>query len=206
MLKDKQQRLYITLKTAISVGAWIIALIGAFYTNNFDSLKFLLPALIMCTFGDVFLALSDEVNIRLIEPYFTLGVASFGIAHIIFGAYFLVLCGFQVSWFLVLSPVTFLMLWGFKRAGVLKCDEYASSTMVYSLLVGAFLGLGINLIVTGEMNEKSIVLCIAAALFWSSDVSLSFRYFTKKFPLTLGIVVLTTYFAAIYMIAFSTFA
>lgn len=205
MLKDNKQKIYIITKTALSVGTWVIALIGAFSTNNFDVLKFIFPALVMCTFGDVFLALSDEVNIKLIEPFFTLGVASFGVAHVIFGGYFLTLCGFDISWSILLSPMTALILWYFKRSGILQCGKYGISIMLYALLVGAFLGLGINLVITGELSTKTIILAISSILFWSSDLSLSFRYFTKKHPFALGILVLTTYFASIYLIAFTIF-
>ncbi len=203
MLNDNKQKLYITVKTALSVGTWIIAFVMALKSGNTDTLKYILPALIFCTLGDVLLALSDEVNISLKEPYFTLGVASFGIAHVIFGFYFLTLIGFDISLSVILSPLTALLLWYFRHSGILECGRYNGSIMVYALLVGAFLGLGINLVISGGFTPKHILLCAASVLFWTSDLTLSFRYFSSKSPFTLGVIVLTTYFAAIYMIAFS---
>lgn len=204
MINSKQKK-YIFIKTSISIGAWLIALIGSAYSDNYDMLKYILPALMMCTLGDIFLALSDEIHIKLLEPYFTLGVASFGIAHVIFGIYFLSLCDFNISFSIILSPITALLLWYLKHAGILKCGKYSTSIMLYALLVGAFLGLGINLVISAKATAEHMALCIASILFWCSDLSLSFRYFTGKRTPALAVFILASYFTAIYTIAFTAF-
>jgi uncharacterized membrane protein YhhN len=192
---------YTVIKTLISVGAVITALVLG--NGTLGGHGTLVAGLIFCTIGDVLLAVSGELFLRFRDPYFSGGVLSFGIAHVLLCRYLYLAAG-SISWTLVFSPITFLILVAGMKMGMLDPGKYKVPISVYSFLVGAFLGFGLNTFAALGVTAVSLRLGIASILFWGSDMVLSLRYFHKGAPKALVIVLLILYFAAIYTLASSS--
>ena len=200
------QKKYMTFKVAVSLGALLVAIIGVVKNpGSMGDFKFIFPALVFCTFGDVFLGIADELRLRLYEPYFSLGVGSFGAAHLIFCAYYFLLAEKKITTTLLMGLFTVVLFYGLRKNGKLQCGPYKTSLYIYTLLIGTFLGFGLNLFAVEGTGANNDLLGYATCLFWVSDFTLAFRFFYDKAPKWLIYVVLTTYFGATYMIAASLF-
>lgn len=196
---------YIIFKMTVSLGFILVAclsLIKVPFTSNF---VFLIIGLALCSTGDLMLALSNELDIKLREPYFTLGVSSFGLAHLVFCFYYLKLAGFPVLLAVIPGIITLLLFRSFIKKGIFQVGDKGASLYVYAVLIGTFLGSGLNLMLREGTAHEYMLLGIGSILFWISDFSLSFRYFKPKTPAWMGVIVLGTYFAATYMIAASLY-
>lgn len=200
-IEKKTNARYTAIKTVISACAVVLAL--ALGSGTLEGHGVLVAGLVFCTIGDILLALSGELFLKFIDPYFTGGVLSFGIAHILLCRYLYLAAGSTISWTLVFSPITFVILVVSMKIGMLDTGKYKVLISVYSLLVGAFLGFGLNMFVALGSSAVALRLGIASILFWCSDMVLSLRYFSKGAPKTLVYVLLTLYFAAIYTLASS---
>ena len=71
---------YILFKGLASAGFTAAAAVSALCHDR--SLFIVMPFFILCFAGDILLALSDEIDIRLRDPQFTSGVAAFAVAHV----------------------------------------------------------------------------------------------------------------------------
>jgi|GEM_PF-1212416 YhhN-like protein. len=202
--RQKTIRSYLVLKMTLSLGALLTAFVELAWYSDFKDCMFIIPGLIFCTFGDIALYRSNEYDIEMREPHFTLGVMSFGFAHILFCSDLIYLAGFKFTPAIGMSLVTFAMIYFFSKKGILVLNGYKKILYAYALLVGAFCGCGINLmIVSPVLDRQVLMLGIGSIVFWFSDLSLSFRCFNKRVPDWFGTFVFTSYFIAAYMIAVS---
>ncbi|MGI6211398.1 MAG: lysoplasmalogenase [Anaerovoracaceae bacterium] len=201
--KKKQLILYTTLKTAVSLGAILAAVLSHLDGSAHPGFPIVLLGLICCTSGDFFLALSGELYREVDQRFFVVGVVSFAAAHLLFCWYLFVQAG-SLSWTLIASPLTFLAAFAFVKKGVLDPGALTVPVLIYSALVGAFLGFGLGLPVVLGATAYTVRFAVASVLFWASDLILSFRTFHPGSPKWLSAGVLIAYFAATYLIAFTS--
>jgi uncharacterized membrane protein YhhN len=194
---------YFILKMTLSAGVLLVAMTELRWYGDSHDCMFVIPGLLFCTAGDITLFLSNEYDIELKEPYFTMGILSFGFAHIMFCADLLYLADFRITPAVGMALVTVAMVLHFSRRSILELGRYKIPLVCYALLVGTFCGLGINLLVVHGLNRQVFMIGVGAMIFWLSDLSLSFRCFNKKVPDWFGTFVFTSYFIATYMVALS---
>lgn len=202
--REKTILSYLVLKMTLSFGALVTATVELFWYWDAKDCMFIIPGLIFCTIGDIALYRSNEYDIELREPHFTMGVLSFGFAHVMFCTDLIYLANFHFTPAIGMAFVTFGAMVFLSKKGILEVGKYKKIIYGYSLLVGAFCGFGINLlIVSPVMDRQVLMLGIGSMVFWFSDLSLSFRCFNKRVPDWFGTFVFTSYFIAAYMIAVS---
>jgi uncharacterized membrane protein YhhN len=147
--------------------------------------------LLCCLIGDVFL---------LDDTYFIAGLASFLIGHLIFTYAFLTLKGFQKKYgvFLILLTIGISYFYYLKP----RLGEITIPVGVYILVIVLMNWQALSLYNVIK-NKTRFLISIGAILFLISDAILAFDKFKEPFSIA-GILILTTYWAAISMFAYST--
>lgn len=199
---DKTNRIYIPFKMIVSSGFIACAAFNAAGTGLGSREIILIAGLVACWFGDLFLALSDEMHNSQKAPQFTLGVGSFAVAHLLFCWEALVMIDFRFKAPVILALIMPVLVVYFIKKGIFQCGSNEIPTVIYAVLIGGFCGLGLNYIWVCGVSTPTLLFGIGACLFLFSDFTLSFRCFAKNTPQWLTVPVLATYWAATYMIAF----
>lgn len=194
---------YFILKMTLSLGVLLVAFVELSRYGDIKDCMFVIPGLMFCTAGDITLFLSNEYDIELKEPYFSMGILSFGLAHIMFCADLIYLAHFQFTPALLMIPATVIGMLILSKKGVLEFGRYKVPLMCYAVLVGSFCAFGINLLLVSDMDRQVFFFGTGAMMFWFSDLSLSFRCFNKRVPDWFGTFVFTSYFLATYAVALS---
>ena len=143
----RRKKHYILFKGLASAGFTAAAAVSALYHEK--SLLMVIPFFILCFAGDILLALSDEIDIRLRDPQFTSGVAAFAVAHVFLIYEFGSITGWHIS-----------PLWIVLSAGLLLYTVYtltghdfdyggkALPCCVYAFIVGLCGGMGADIIIS----------------------------------------------------------
>ncbi len=147
--------------------------------------------LVFCLIGDVFLLDND---------YFIAGLASFLIGHLIFTYAFLSLKGFQKKYgifsILLLIGITYFM---YLRPYL---GEITIPVAIYILVIVLMNWQALGLYAL-EKNKAFLMISLGAILFLISDSILAYDKFKEPFSFA-GILILSTYWAAISMFSYST--
>ena len=161
-------------------------------TNGMKPYFFLIVyGLVFCLFGDVFL---------IGDGFFIYGLLSFLIAHILFAFAFMSIGGFKANF----RPLIILSIIGLTYYLFLYGDlgDMAIPVLVYFLFILFMCWQGISLYLS-DKKRMFLYVAVAVVLFMLSDSLLAFNKFKMPFQLA-GILVLTTYWLAIGLIANST--
>lgn len=169
---------YPYLKAAVSAVALIFAII-----NNRPAV--LLAALLFCICGDLFLAWSGELNRSQKEPFFTIGICSFAVAH-----FFLILYFGLSFWKLIPASILIVLLIIPIKTDFITPGKYSVRTGLYSIIVCLMLAASI-----------ATPFFPAALLFLISDGLLGIWYFHKGAPFWIGGVALIVYYASLFLLA-----
>lgn len=194
---DTQIR-YTVTKCITSVLFLILAIMA--YVLSGNGLFFLLlPAYILCFFGDLFLALGHEIDNRLRNPQFVIGVFSFCAAQVVICIVFLSMMDWHVSWPAIVS---LLVLGG--TIFFTKSDDYdfgsnAVPCSIYAFFVGLSAGLGLQMIITCNDDPVAVLLGAGAIVFLLSDLVLTMKLFWKKDVPWAGAVLLVLYWGAMWL-------
>lgn len=172
------RKAYPYLKAAVSAVALALAII-----NHQPAV--LLTALLFCICGDLFLAWSGELNRSQKEPFFTIGIASFAVAH-----FFLILYFGLSFWKLIPVAVLIALLSFVVKTGLITPGKYSLRVGLYSIIV--------CLMFASSIGTPFFA---AALLFWVSDGLLGIGYFRKGAPLWIGGVALVIYYASLFLLA-----
>lgn len=166
-----------------------MALMSANQENKIYN-KYLLIALCFCLAGDILL---------LKEQYFVFGLAAFLIAHIVFIYAFSTVYGFSRNY----KPLIVLMAVCVPYFFYLKTGLGALLVPV-AVYLAAIMTMGWQAIALYLKDRQTafLFIAIAAILFMLSDSLLAFDKFVKPFPWA-GILILFTYWLAIFTLAFT---
>ena len=185
------EMLYRILKPLTTI--FVISLL--FFAKNPSLIKFknlMVSAMIFCLLGDILL-LRDE--------FFIFGLGAFLIAHLLLTYGFVVLEGFHVHW---ISGLLFLGL-GLSIFFWLKPDlgNLELPVAIYILTICCMAWQGIGLWLKKRIRAHALI-AIAVFLFMFSDMMIAVNKFKSPFPLS-GVVILSTYWISIALIANATF-
>jgi len=147
--------------------------------------------LLFCLIGDIFL---------LDDAYFIAGLASFLIGHLIFTYALFNLKGFQKKY----GIFSVLLLIGLAYFMYLRpsLGEITIPVGIYILVIVLMNWQALSLYAI-EKNKTFFIISIGAILFLISDSILAYDKFKEPFSLA-GILILSTYWLAISMFAYST--
>ncbi|MCL6267363.1 lysoplasmalogenase [Flagellimonas myxillae] len=166
-----------------------------FFGQNQKLTKFktmVITALFFCLVGDILL---------LEENWFVFGLGAFLIAHLLFAYGFVVLEGFYSNW---KSLLAFLGL-GISILFWLKPDlgslELPVTIYIFVIIFMAWQGTGLFL---KEKKNAYALIAIAVMLFMFSDTMIAVNKFKAPFKWS-GLVILSTYWLSIALIANGTF-
>ena len=160
----------------------------------------ILPGLVFCLCGDVFLALAHEIDNNLDPKFFRLGVGSFLIAHLFFCFEIMTvlnICAPQKVLPVIFGVVTVGVSIFCSRSDMYDYKGNARPAILYSFFVGFLCGLGVQLMISMGPSGRWLLMGAGPILFLLSDLTLSNKYFLKKKPKPFGAVVLVTYYAAV---------
>ncbi len=185
----RNHQLYSILKPLTTI---LIILFTTFFgLKNSKFYKFVLVALCFCLLGDTLL---------LYESYFIWGLVAFLIAHVLFTLSFISIDGFKTY----LLPIGLLLVFGafyywelYGHLGNLKIPVF-----VYFSVIIIMIWQGVNLRIWKKTPMFSL-LFLAVVLFLISDSILGWAKFKDAFQGS-GILILTTYWASIFLIAMAT--
>lgn len=172
------RKAYPYLKAAVSVVAFLFAII-----NHRPAV--LLTALLFCICGDLFLAWSGELNRSQKEPFFTIGIASFAVAH-----FFMILYFGLSFWKLIPAAVLIALLLLPIKTGFITLGKYSVRIGLYSIIVCLMIA-----------SSISTPFFAAALLFLLSDGLLGIWYFHKGTPFWIGGIALVIYYASLFLLA-----
>jgi len=173
----------------------ILIMVIAFLSINPDNKTYsrrLIAALGFCLLGDVLL---------LEENYFLFGLAAFFIAHLVFTFAFSQVMGFYKNLLplfllVIICGTCFLYLQPGLGALTLPVAAYMTVLIVMNWqAIGLFLR---------QRQHPYLLLAVGALLFTLSDSLLALAKFKAPFPLA-DVSILTTYWLAIYLFAYSSF-
>lgn len=174
----------------------ILILSLLFFVQNTELSKFkniVIAALIFCLIGDIFL---------LKEEYFVLGLGSFLIGHVLFATGFIKLEGFRFNGISLLILVAIGAALFFWLQPDLDSFELPVGIYVVVIVFMAWQGTGLFL---KEQQKAYALIGIAVLLFMFSDTIIAINKF--KFPIKLaGLVILSTYWLSISLIANATYS
>lgn len=176
----------------------------AFNLSGNTAYFWLMPAYILCFAGDLFLALSHEIDNRIRNPHFTIGVVSFTLAQVFFSIVFFRMLEWQISWTLV---IPFAVL-GFTIFCIRSTDYdfgvNAVPCAVYSFFVGLTGSFGLQMIITYPGDLICTFMGIGAIMFVISDAVLSMKLFRSRYAPWTGALVIFFYFGAMWFLSVGT--
>lgn len=204
---QKYRRHHIAAKTLTSVGFVTIACVGLIlskrniYASHYAYFLSLLPGLVFCMAGDIFLAIRSLT--KKIE-WFAWGIAMFATAHVLF----IVFLGKYNSylWWTYLLPLASVLV-AYILFGLPSIDAKGVKwvCLLYSYVVALFVVRAYCYMVVFEFSTQGIILAIGATLFYLSDAMLIFLYFSKKEYNWLHAANLTAYYLGMGLIASSVY-
>lgn len=170
----------------------IVLLLPLLYgKRNTGYLYIVITALLFCLAGDILL---------LNEAYFVFGLISFLVAHILFFCGFITIGGLKKYWIpLIILLIIGCAYYSFIYKGLGKL-YIAVAIYILILLLMAWQGISLYL---WQRKKEFFAIAIAVVLFLVSDAVLAFDKFKEPFEIS-GILILSTYWASISLLANST--
>ena len=173
---ENQKKYYIIAKTITSIGFIAIALISYCCSQSTAYYFALLPGLILCLLGDVFLAI--RVQTKKFK-WFIWGLLMFAFAHIMF--IFLIQKYTLWYWWDFLLPLASLVLVFFLfQLPSMEPGKGKWPCLIYSYFVTLFLIKALESMISWEYSTRGKFLAIGSFLFFVSDFILIFLYFSKN--------------------------
>ena len=193
------QKQYVICKMITATLFLVIALL-AYNRAPMEIFFYLMPGFCFCWGGDLFLALAHEIDNKLRNPQFIIGVISFTIGQIIIAFALLTALGWHISWTII---IPFIVL-GYTICCT-KSKDYefginAIPCSIYGFFVGLSAALGLQLILQNPGSTPALFLGIGTILFLISDAVLSMKLFWKKDVPWSGAGVIAFYFGAMWFL------
>lgn len=197
---EKYKKYYTLAKIFNSLGFIIVASYGGLVVGNKIDFYYMLPALIFCFLGDVFLGINSQFDKKI---FFVAGLFSFTIAHILYMIDFsrfapMALYDLMLP---ILSIFITYMLIKLENMDVQK--ELRIFILMYSFFVTLLLTKGMDVLIICGINIKSVLIFIGALMFFISDFIILFLYFYKKKHHIVGTINLLLYYWGMFILALS---
>ena len=182
-------QLYSILKPLTTI---LIILFTTFFgRKNSRFYKLVLLALCFCLLGDTLL---------LYESYFIWGLVAFLIAHVLFTLSFISINGFKTYLIPLIGLLTFGVFYYWSLYESLEGLKIPVLVYVTAIIMMSWQGMGLRI---WKKSEMFALLFCAVLLFLISDSILAWAKFKQAFKGS-GVLILTTYWASIFLIALAT--
>lgn len=191
-----KKKYYLGAKILNSAAFVTVFLISIYISGKVHSFWLMLPGILFCFAGDIFMALYNRQRKRL---YFLMGVGLFLSGHLCFARW---LCSMQtISIFdLVIPVLAVLLAWYLVSRKDIHTGRMKPFIILYAFFVALFFSKGQNL-AWSEPTEAHIMIAVGSALFFVSDISIIFLYFQKRKGVAVHIFNLATYYGAMFLLA-----
>ncbi len=198
---ESQKKHYIFAKTMTSIGFLALAGISLYFSKAYPYFYALLPGLLFCLCGDVFLA----IRLRTKQfKWLVFGITMFVLAHVTF------IFGLQKYtnwnwWDFSLPLISVVMVFILFRLPKIEPGKGEWPSLIYSYFVSLFFLKAIEIMYAWNFSRQGIFLAIGAMFFFISDVLLIFLYFSKKPQNWLHGANLITYYLGVAFLASSIY-
>lgn len=192
------KKYYILGKTACSLAfLWVLAASGI-RGGETEQFFLMLPAFLCCFAGDIFMAFYNRFRRK---PQFLAGLCSFLAGHIAFVRW---LCARQpLRWQDFCFPLAAVLLAVFLTNGnYLHTGRLRPYIALYTLFVALFFAKGTGFFLA-QPGAGRLPVALGAALFFSSDVSILFLYFSRNKGPGIHVFNLATYYYGMFFLAVS---
>lgn len=197
--KKNNHRRY-TISKCIASMLFIALSIAAFALSGNPLFFAMAPAYLFCFGGDLFLALGHEIDNKLKNPQFIVGVISFSIAQVFICIAYLRIMQWQIGWPALMGVIVLFATVFFARSKDYDFGENALPCTIYGFLVGLAAGLGLQMIITFPGMLVYVLLGVGSILFLISDLCLTMKLFWKKEAGWSGAAVLIFYYGAMWFL------
>lgn len=214
----KYKKYYVLAKTINSITFIAVSIFCAYYGANFETLDYLLPALLLCLVGDIIIGFYNVVNERYVKgnelPYpknatnftakaaiFILGLLAFASGH---GCFIYAFSKMQrLTWIDFVFPIVaiFITLRLTKLDGM-ETGRFTILIAAYSFMVAMIFSKGMHLVLA-QFSTRNLLLSVGTTLFLVSDGFILFLYFYKKKSKVVHVINLATYYYGMFFIALS---
>lgn len=190
-----KKKYYLGAKILNSAAFVAVFLISTYISGAIHSFWLMLPGVLFCFAGDVFMALYNRQRKR---GHFLMGVFLFLSGHLCFVRW---LCSMQtISIFdLVIPVLAVLLAWYLVSRKDIHTGRMKPFIILYAFFVALFFSKGQHL-AWSEPTEAYIMIAVGSALFFVSDISIIFLYFQKRKGVAVHIFNLTTYYGAMFLL------
>lgn len=184
-------------KILTSMGFIVIAAYCAIGTGNLAFFWWMLPALVACFVGDIFMALTDK---NWNDTVFTIGVAAFAVAHLAFLVAISQLYPFNALELILPALVAVGALF-IDRIPRLNVGKLKTALVPYGFLVTWLFSKTLVWVLAGGANALSCTMMTGALLFLISDALLLFIYFFDTPSKSLRFFNQITYYGGMALLA-----
>lgn len=204
MAMKRSPRMCALFKFIAGIGFLAVAVCAQVERAQPVSLHFvlILIGLLMGMCGDFLLALK-EVYPQREDAFILLGIISFAIGHIFYIFYFTTLYDFGIAEVLIALVGAALMMTAVVKLFRFDLRKLGVPVALYAVVILLMAASAVACFIALPVSTGTIILLVAAILFVISDLVLSFIYFSGKVNRVMGIVNLTSYFAAQILFALS---
>lgn len=191
-----KKKYYLEAKILNSAAFLTVFCVSAYMSGEIHTFWLMLPGILFCFVGDVFMALYNRQRKRL---HFLLGVGIFLSGHLCFVRW---LCSMQpIGMTDLIIPVSAVLLtWYLVSRRDIHTGRMQPFIILYAFFVALFLAKALHLAWSGP-TMAHLMIAAGSILFFVSDVSIIFLYFRKRKGAGIHIFNLTTYYAAMFLLA-----
>lgn len=191
-----KKKYYLEAKILNSASFLTVFFISAYRSEAIHTFWLMLPGILFCFVGDVFMALYNRQRKR---QHFLLGVGIFLSGHLCFVRW---LCSKQpITIFDLIIPILAVCFtWYLVSRRDIHTGKMQPFVVLYAFFVALFLSKALHL-AWSEPTSAHIMIAVGSILFFVSDVSIIFLYFQKRKGAAVHIFNLATYYAAMFLLA-----
>lgn len=200
---EKSKSYYVPIKLLCSIAFVAVAGIFAVQSVNYEYFLMMLPSLLLCLLGDVFMGIFNQFHRK---RYMLLGLLLFLSAHI---GFLILLFHIQPQWILwdVLVPIVgismVMLIIHFMR---LHMGKLRIGVLIYSIFISGLLAKSVHYMIAVG-STTAICMGIGGILFFLSDFLILFLYFyhfkSKKLHHMIHYLNLLTYYYGLYLFGMS---
>lgn len=194
--QEWKKKYYLGAKILNSAAFVAVFLISTYISGAIHSFWLMLPGVLFCFAGDVFMALYNRQRKRV---HFLMGVFLFLSGHLCFARW---LCSIQpVSVIDLIIPVfAVLLAWYLVSRKDIHTGRMKPYILLYAFFVALFFVKGQHL-AWSEPTAAHMMIAVGSLLFLVSDISIIFLYFQKRKGVAVHIFNLATYYGAMFLLA-----
>lgn len=194
--RTEWKKYYIPAKGVSSLAFLVIFFVAGYQSEDAGMFRSMLPAFFCCFVGDILMAAYNRCRKRI---YFLTGMGIFLAAHLCFVRW---LCGIQrlTAGDLVFPVLSVLLAWRLTSRKDMHTGKLKPFILFYTFFVALFFTKGMHL-AAGQPSTQYFMIAAGSALFFVSDLSLLFLYFSRKKGYGVHLFNLAAYYYGMFLLA-----